>query len=221
MSKRQILIASLLLVACGAAMVPAQPAGRDPASKPAKPPRGEAPGPMLTEQQEAELLAVLQQQKPEEAAELKKLKDENPAVYHMAMSAAWRAYQVLKGMPEDIKKYHEQQIDSRVRAWRVSREYLAAKDGPDKDKLRARLVELLGAEFDAQQAISEYRLTQLDEQLKRLRAELKERQDRRDQVIAQNLQDLLAGKFRPRGDGETRHGPDAHPKPSPASHPGD
>lgn len=217
MSKRQTLIAAMLLVACGAAILSAQPAPRDPVSKPAKPPRGEAPG--LSEQQESDLLGILGQKHPDEAAQLKKLKEENPAVYRVAMAAAWKVYQVLKDMPPDIQKAHETQLRSRVEAWRVSRDYLAAQAGPEKDKLRARLTELLGNEFDAQQTISEYRLTQLEEQLKRLRAVLKDRKDGRDQVIAQNLQELLSGKFRPRGDGDTRRGPEGRPRPQPATRP--
>ena len=159
MSRRSVLTAALLLVACGAAILSAQSAGRDPATRPAKPVR--ADGPTLSEQQETELLGILEQKDPEVAAQFRKLKEENLAFYHQQMAAAWKVYQALKGMPEDIRKAHEKQFRSRVEAWRLSREYLAAKEGPDKDKLRARLTDLLGAEFDAQQTISEYRLSQL------------------------------------------------------------
>jgi hypothetical protein len=217
MSRRNVLTAALLLVACGAAILSAQSAGRDPATRPAKPLR--ADGPVLSEQQETELLGILGQKRPEEAAQLRKLKEENPAAYHIAMSAAWRVYQVLKDTPPEIQKAHETQLHARVEAWRVSRDYLAAQAGPDKDKLRARLTDLLGAEFDAEQIIREYRLNQLEDQLKRLRGELKDRKDRRDQVIAGNLQDLLSGKFRLKGDADIRRGPEARPKPQPASRP--
>jgi hypothetical protein len=219
MSKRHILMAAVLLVACGAAILSAQPAARDPASKPARPPRGEGPGPGLSEQQESEFLGMLEKTRPEEAVQLKKLKEENPVAYHAAMSAAWRVYQALKDMPPEIQEAHKTQLDSRVKAWRVSRDYLAAQAGPEKDKLRARLTELLGAEFDAEQTIREYRLNQLEDQLKHLRAELKDRQDRRGQVIEQNLQELLSGKFRPKGDGEIRRGPEGRPRPQPATRP--
>ena len=62
MSKRSILTATVLLVACGAAILSAQPAGKEPGSRPVKGPWADGEGPppvVLSPQQEAEFLGVL------------------------------------------------------------------------------------------------------------------------------------------------------------------
>jgi ATP-dependent Lon protease len=206
-----MLALAVILVAGAAAVLLAQPAGTD-GNRPL--PKG--PGPTVTEQQEADLLRALEEKRPEEAKVLKKLKEENLREYRFALAEAYRAWQFWKDMPADVQKAHEAQVRAKVEAWRVSRDYLAATDPAQKDKLHARLQELLGQEFDADQTIREYRLGQLEEQLKRLRNELKERADRRSQVIDQSLQELLSTKVRP----EVRRPLDGRPRTMPAaSHP--
>ncbi len=170
------------------------------------------PGPpfvVVTEAQEAELLKALDEESPDEARQLRKLKEENPRAYRWALSSAWKSYLGWKDLPGDVRKAHLTQARVRVEAIRVSRELLAAQDPAQKEKLRARLAELLGQEFDAEQKLREYRLGQLEEQLRRLRAELKDRADRRAQVIERMVGDLLAGKIRPRVEPDIRRSQEA------------
>ena len=213
-NKVMMALAAVLLAGAGAFLV-AQPAGSEARDANVRPPKGDHPGLVVTDQQEADLLRALEEKRPEEARILRKLKDENPREYRFALVEAYRAWQLWKDMPLEMQKLHETQARARVEAWRTSREYLAATDPAVKDKLHARLVELLGQEFDADQAVREYRLGQLEEQLKRLRGELKDRADRRSQVIDQGLQNLLAGKARP----DSRRPLEGRPHTMPASHP--
>jgi gas vesicle protein len=212
---------TVVLVAGAAAVLIAQPAGpeaRDANSRSPKAVRAEAnrPIPLVTDQQEADLLRALEEKRPEEAKALKKLKEESPREYRIQLAEAYKNYQFVKDMPPEIQRAHETQVRVRVEAWRTSREYLAAVDPALKDRLHSRLQELLGQEFDADQTIRDYRLNQLEEQLKQLRAELKERADRRSQVIGQSLQELLAAKVRPKPDAEPRRPLDARPLTMPA-----
>ena len=208
MSTRATLTLSALLLAGAAAFLWAQPAGRDADPRPPKassPGEGDVrPAAAVNEQQEAELLGALADKRPDEARRLRKLKEENPREYRFALVAAWKQYQTWKDLPPEVQKMFASQQQARLDAWRVSRDFFSAKDPNQKERIRARLMEILGVEFDAEQGVREFRLGQLEDQLKRLRAELRDRADRRAQVIEQNLQDLLASKSRPKGDGDLR-----------------
>jgi hypothetical protein len=208
MPHKRTLILTAILLSAGAAALLAQPAARDANSRPPKAPPAAAPkAPAdanrlpadLTEQQVAELMTVLEEKRPEEAAQLKRIKEENPRDYPRALGAAWRNYLVWRDMPPEVQKAQETLVLAKLEAWRVSREYLAAKNPIQKDRLHARLMGLLGEEFDAEQTVREYRLSQLEEQLRRVRAELKERSNQRAQMIERDAQELLAAKIRPDG----------------------
>jgi hypothetical protein len=208
MSMRATGILSVVLLAGAAALLCAQPSGREPDNRPPKaspPGEGEVrAAPAITDQQEAELMGVLSERRPEEANRLRRLKSENPREHRLALAAAWKAYQLWKDLPPEIQRLHEIQQRARLEAWRLSQAYLAAKDNNLKERIRARILAVLGEDFDAEQGIREYRLGQLEEQLKRLRAELKDRAGRRAQVLDQTLQDLLAGRGRPRPEADVR-----------------
>jgi hypothetical protein len=204
MKRRTTLILIAALWAGTAALLCAQPGGHDAASKPANAsplaagPEAKQPGPaaLITEQQETELLNALAEKRPEEASRLRRMKEENPRAYRAALHTAWRAYQVWKDLPPEMQKLQDVQARARLDAWRLVKELRGARDPADKERLRARLHEALAAEFAAEQAIREYRLDQLEEQLKRLRAEVKERADNRAQFIEKSIDDLLAGRNR-------------------------
>jgi hypothetical protein len=213
MSTRANLILCALLLTGAAAFLWAQPAGHD---GDGRPPKGAAAGDgdakpppaAITDQQETELIASLTEKRPEEAARLRRLKDENPRAYRGQLVIAWRAYQVWKDLPPEIQKLYETQQRSRLEAWRQAQNFMNTKDSAQKERIHDRLMETLGSEFDAELGIRQYRLGQLEDQLKRLRAELKDRADHRAQGIEQNLQDLLTNKFRPKPDGDIHTGPD-------------
>jgi len=212
MSRRATLVLTTILLSGMAAFLWAQPAGRDANGRPPQgPPVGDGDFRPVTEQQETELLGVLAEVRPEEAASLRRLKEENPRAYRARLQVAWRAYQVWRDLPPEMRKLWWAQQGARLEAWRQAQNWQSAKDPSQKERIRARLLETLGTEFDAEQGLREHRLGQLEEQLKRLRAELKERAEHRTQVIEKNLQDLLASRAKPKPEGDLRRGPDAKP----------
>lgn len=195
MPKRTRLLLSVSVVAGAAALLFAQAGARDANSRPPKAGRGDGDGPAVavSDPQEEELLAALKDKRPEEHRRLLRLKQENPRFYREALAAAWRAYLGWRNLPPDVQKAQQAVQQARLEAFRIGREFAAAKDDAQKQRLRSRLLQVLGQEFDSDQVVREYRLGQLEEQIKRLRAELKDRADRRTQVIERTVSDLLAG----------------------------
>jgi len=165
-----------------------EPPGPAPGVEPVPPPPRQ---PNLAPEQEAELLAMLKDKRPDDYNRLVRLRDENPRDYRWALGAMWRAYQQYRNLPADMQKVADQAQQARIKAWRLSREMRAAKDDESKTRLRAELTETLQIEFDAEQKMREYHLAQLEEQIKRLAAEVKERAQQRDHVIEENLTRLL------------------------------
>lgn len=188
MSRHVLLTVAILLMGCATVAGPGEPARSK--DRPA-PPRRYGYMARLTEQQETELLAVLKDNLPEDYERLMKLKESNPRAYRWALAAAWRRYLSVKSYPPEIQQAIRTQQTARLKSWKLSRRYRDAKDESDKQALRSELLKVMGQEFDAEQKVREYRLAQLAERIKQLRADLKERSERRDEVIGENLKRLL------------------------------
>ncbi len=141
---------------------------------------------LLTEAQEKDALAFIKQHRPEEYERMMKIKDESPRLYRMGLAAAWRLMQ----MPAEMQKYAEQQQQARLKAWRLSRDFLKA-DEAQKPAIRKDLLDALGSEFDTEQQMRERRLAQLEEEIEHLRGQVKERAEQRTRIIEENLKSLL------------------------------
>ncbi len=190
----KILLMSLMAVVLGAAsaMMVARdnPKGDGPKGEAWQEPASRPHGPLsLTDAQEKEVLAYLKQRRTEEYERLIKIKDEAPRLYRGALIGAWRTMQ----LPADIQKYAETQQSARLKAWRLSRDLAKAADD-QKAGIRKELMEVLGTEFDAEQQMREYRLGQLEEEIKRLRNQAKERAERRTKIIEENLTNLMENR---------------------------
>ena len=89
----------------------------------------------LTETEEKELLAVLKKRRPEHYERLMQLRDSSPIRYRWMLRTMWRWYQRIKHLPEEIQGAAIAEMDSKVRAWRLAREYRRAASEGQKEQL--------------------------------------------------------------------------------------
>lgn len=157
----------------------------------------------LTDAQEKDALAYIKEHRPDEYDRLLKIKDDRPHLYRMALASTWHMMQ----MPAEIQKLAEQEQQARLKAWRLSREFLKA-DEAQKATLRKELTDTLGTAFDAEQQMRERRLAQLEDEIGHLRAQVKDRVEQRGRIIEENLKNLLEQTGRgPMGLGLRPHAP--------------
>lgn len=148
--------------------------------------------PAMTEQQEADVLKFLEERRPEFYDQLKGLKQSNPIHYKVAMHSVWRMYREWRQMPKDVQDALLAEQEAKIKMIRLSR---AVQDaGPNGDaKLKEQLKVAVTEHFGAEQKRMEAQLTRLEEQIERLRKDLKERTGRRDQIIEERLENFSHG----------------------------
>lgn len=175
----------------------------------------------LTEEQQAELLAAMQKHYPEAAKHLAELKERNPRRYRVAMAMLWRRHQQLQAMPAEQREAVVQEKRLRVKIARLQRALEAATDSAERERLGKQLAEAVGELFDVEQTRFRQRLARLEAHVKRLREELADRQERRDEIIAERVEALREGqRLGPghpggghgQGRGDRPDGPDEGPR---------
>ena len=200
MSKRTTLILAAAVITAGALVLSASDAPNDTRPARVRPGRrGAGPkGPhRLTEQQEQKLLKVLADKRPEYHKRLLELRESNPRRYRLAMAGMWRWYQRLQRMPREEREAYLKMQEARIKALRLARAIRGEKDDQKIAKLKEQLREAAAEQFQAEQVRFEARLVRLEEHVKRLRADLKDRKQRRDQIIAERIERLLRDKPSP------------------------
>jgi len=167
----------------------------------------------LSKAQEQELLGVLKEKRPEHHKRLMQLRESNRRRYRWMLQMMWRWYQRWKHLPEEIQAATITEIDSKIQVWRLTRELREADSKDDREELLVKLREAVARQFDAEQKIRTHRLAQLEKQLQRARLELRERSEKRSQII----DDLVKRLLRPPPALTTHSGRDA-PAPKTAPH---
>lgn len=96
-----------------------------------------------------------------------------------------------RGHDPEVAKLHQQdqQLAQQVRS--VLRDYMVKEDAEGRAKVRDKLQELLGKQFDAQHQRREMELRRIEERVKRLRATMQKRNDARKEIIASRLDQLV------------------------------
>jgi len=183
--KTLMLIVAGLTVTAGAAML-AQQAAEAP-----RPPRrrGEA----ISPEKEEELLANIKKRSPEMYERLVKLRQESPDRYRMMLLAASRRYRKFLGMPAGVREQAQIEHEARMKVYRALRAIRETKDAAKLSDLRDELRQAVAEHFDAEQKGREKRLAFLEEQIKRLREDLKNRLENRDKVISERVERWLQG----------------------------
>jgi hypothetical protein len=166
-------------------------AGSRPTSRPATRPGPRRGGPALSEDQERELLSVLKDKQPGHYQRLVELRDSHPRRYRWALLSAWRWYRRWRAMPEDIREAANAAQNAKIMIYRTLQELREADDDYARFRLRRELRHAVRQEFEAELVVREYRLAQLEAELERLRAELEQREQNADALIAERVEHHL------------------------------
>lgn len=165
----------------------------------------------LTETQQKELLTALKEARPELHDRLTSLRDDNPAAYQRALARAWRWYQRTRNLSPGARKASIGLAKTRARIWRLVVAIRKAPDSKTKEGLVTELRQAVAEQFDAEQTLRENRLAQLEQEIKQLRLELKERANQRNQLVTERVKRYLKATTRP---SRTRR-PGRHLEPEP------
>ncbi|MCK4602380.1 MAG: hypothetical protein KAU28_07925, partial [Phycisphaerae bacterium] len=113
-----------------------------------------------------------------------------------ALRSRWSWYKRWRGLPEPIQQAEIARHDLGIRIWRLVKQIRITSDEDEKFRLTEQLSQAVSEKFDAEQAIRECRLAWLEERIKQLQAELKQRKEHREQIIEGEVERYLEGRLR-------------------------
>jgi hypothetical protein len=98
------------------------------------------------------------------------------------------------GAPNDpeMQKLLGEEGKSEREAEGLVREYANKENASDRAKIKAKLTEVLGKQFDAQQARRDAELSRLEAQVKKLRELMKKRSEARQTIVDKRLDQLIS-----------------------------
>lgn len=160
----------------------------------------------LTPQQQQEMLDWLKQHRPDQHKRLMESQEQRPQRFQAALRMLWPWYENFRRMPEEIQKQALIAQDSRFKVWQLAS---AIRSGEgDADQLKAQLREEIARLFDAEQHVQKYELEQMEARLAKLKDELKQRQQRRNEVLAERFNQAIERS----ADRPPREGPEGRPE---------
>ncbi len=184
----------------------------------------------ISEKEEAELLAALKKHRPEYYERLTEAREDKPFFYRMAIRRMWRWYQRWKTLPDELKDVEIRLQDAKISAWRLAKKIEQSGDEDEKAELKKQLKEILRKHFEAEMAMNEYHIRQLEERLEGLREHLESQKKQQDEIIKDRMQRVIRAASRHTEDGPPRgrrrpEGPppprdDMHEPPPPPDHGG-
>lgn len=164
-------------------------AGVEAAPRPADAPNGPAP---LTAAQEAELLTFLKRMGAEQYDRLVQLKSVNPAWY-VPTSRYW--YEWMQGIKRGPEALWQPYVDLQEAYTKISQmvnDYRTAVDAAQKKAITDQLRVAVAKLFDTQMKIRQFKLKQLQDQLRQLESEHQSNLNNRPRLIEDSLQKWLA-----------------------------
>lgn len=180
-----------------------------PASQPwPKRPLGEGGhSPRLAPEQEQQVLDFLKANRPEQYAQLTKLRDASPDRYNRAMRVISRWMESMEDMPETVKAAAFARQDAQVEIADLVPQVHAATDPAAKADLTAKLRAAVNRQLDAEQTLREHRLSLLHKQVLQMQEELQKRREQRAQMVEEQVEMYLKSAP-PRKTGEHSDRPD-------------
>lgn len=148
----------------------------------------------ITETEERQIVEFVKAYMPQHYDRLIDLRDTNPRRYRITLRFLRPRVQKLQAMPEATRKAHLREVKLKVQIYKTTRAYRSADSDGEKLQIRQQLHDLLAEQFDIEQNIQAHRLKQLEEQLQRLKDELKHRNEHREKIITDRLEDILSGE---------------------------
>ncbi len=169
----------------------------------------------------AEMLAVLKEKRPEYYTRLTALEKSNPEGYRRLMRATWQWYQRWRAMPKDVQGPALIVADSRLVAEGLTMELAKASSDSQRAKLKDALKTTLTTGFDAETAVETNGLKALQTRLVQMQAELDEHAKNRSDIIEQRFKQHTESSHRlwrksPRNDAPEQKRPTKDERPAPA-----
>ncbi len=202
MNGRSFLIAIAMVMLAGVVVTARDGGSFDgsrPASQGAAPPPGHARGhrgpgePRRIPLDRVEsLLAKMKTAQPRAYDHLQRLRRDHPRAFMRAMVRIDRFHRRMADLPAEMQKTIAAQRENRVERFDLLMEYRRATDETVRAPLRQKISGLTSRLFDADQKLKEYKLEQLTKELEQLRAELKDRATRREELIAEAAEQFMA-----------------------------
>lgn len=159
--------------------------------------------PELTDELLSEVMEVIKDFDEALHARLSTAMQANPDVVRGRIRSDLRRWMGAVELKRSDPELYELNIKDRHFAHETSRlagEFAAARRQSDTAKMesiRGQLQELVGEHFDVRQKLRERDLAQLEQRLEFLRTQVQQRRERREEIIAAHLEELLGG---PTGD---------------------
>ena len=197
MLQRKTILSVVAVVLAVAALASAQPQEHEP-----RPWGNGGPGgPMhrfrhaepLSDEQKQELLEALQQYMPQRYERLMELRERRPRAYEVVLRGHWAWYQRWQGLPEDVRHAYITMEMERSCARQLARQIRDCEEADRREQLMTELARSVAQHFDAAQQYQAYRLEQFRRRLAQVEAEIEDRSARRDEIIDEQIEALLAG----------------------------
>jgi len=143
-----------------------------------------------------ELKETLGKENPAEYARLMDLKEKDPAAFRREIQAIMGRRNLMgrRGSPETMAEEEK--------CFNLSRQFHEAKDPAEAAKIKGELATAVKAAFDKRLQFQRDRLNQMEQQINRIREQIKERETNRDKVCELRMEELTREPKLQWGDGE-------------------
>ncbi len=151
---------------------------------------------MSSSEQIDERIAIVRQVYPELADQLEKTKESNPKRVIRKLHEHWPMLQRLMHLKKNDSqgfKLHVQDIRLAFECNKLNGQMRAAVAEQDTDKsgvLRQRLRGIVAEHFDVRQKMKEHELAKLEKRIDKLRTQLKNRVEKKDEIIQERLDEF-------------------------------
>jgi len=155
----------------------------------------------LTKEQEQEVLDFLKKERPDFYKKAIEEREKDPRRFQRTIRSMWHFMSRVMELPEELRTAYRRAQRSYVDMWRLAKEIRETSDTARKKTLETKIHSLAEEHFDASQIIREHRLTQLAEEIKRLKAELQQRVKDREALVQESVERMMTNAERFPGPG--------------------
>lgn len=145
----------------------------------------------FTKDKVKEVMAFAKKHFPDEHKRLESLRKENPHQFRRAIRRIWWLYKRVRHLPEEIQVAAVSKHRLNIAIFRMHRQIVQTDNQAEKTKLKKQLLDLLGKQFDNDQAVKEYKVKRLAQELAKLKAEIAQRKKDRKKIISKRLEMLM------------------------------
>ena len=149
----------------------------------------------LTEQDVAEAMEFIEEYGgPEMVSKLKDLKVDAPVKYRAALKRALlekRDLERLKENEPDLYKKRLRILELRAESFNLAENYRNAKSDGEKNRIKEEMRNVLSKQFDLKEKEKGQRIERLEEEIARLKEELKERKTHKEEIVERRMLDLF------------------------------